>query len=110
MDEFNNRIVAQRSVLEIVNGQYSRCEQLSGLSKKAIERWLSANKIDSKGEVAVILFKISNNMISLGIKSQEQVTNDYQNTVSSIQALAAQLGTALGQQIDSPSAGSRKEG
>lgn len=95
MDEFNNRMNAQRAILAIVNQCGVDREQLSGLSQKAIERWLSANSIDSKGEVAAVLFQISSQLFFLAAKSQEQVTDDYRAISAAVRLLAAGLDDAL---------------
>ena len=95
MDEFNNRMNAQRAVLTIVNECTASREQLSGLSKKAIERWLSVNCMDPRGEVAAVLYQISSRLFFLAAKSQEQVTDDYRAMVANIQSMAASLQDAL---------------
>src|SRR5437870_5432813 len=53
--EFNNRIDAQRRILEIVNQRDSLKEELFGLSSKAIERWASANRIDPQSQIVKLL-------------------------------------------------------
>nr|MDU9045946.1 hypothetical protein [Candidatus Electrothrix aestuarii] len=77
MYEFNNRIDAQRSVLEVVNRQSKFSEELCGLSKKALERWISSNKLDPTSESCNILFQISKKLFFLANKSQEQITEEY---------------------------------
>lgn len=95
MDEFNNRMDAQRQVLETVNHQSRAAEELCGLSGKAIERWLFVNRMDPKGDVATTLFQISSKLFFLSSKSQEQVTEEYRLLSHEIASLTDRLGEAL---------------
>ncbi|MEW6159833.1 MAG: hypothetical protein AB1813_20570, partial [Verrucomicrobiota bacterium] len=45
MNEFINRIDAQRRILQVVNSFKWETEELFGLSAKAIERWVAVNRI-----------------------------------------------------------------
>jgi hypothetical protein len=95
MDEFNNRMDVQRQVLQTVNQQHSWTEELVGLSKKAIERWLHVNQVQSSSEVATTLFQISGKLFFLSSKSQEQVTEEYRSLSLEIQSLQTTLKHAL---------------
>jgi len=95
MDEFNNRMDAQRQVLAIVNGESPSAEELCGLSRKAIERWLTANRLDPKGEIATILFQISSKLFFLSSKSQEQITDEYRLLSGAVESLKTKLKDAL---------------
>ena len=77
MDEFNNRMDAQRKVLEVVNQKGANKEELCGLSKKAIERWIVANRLSPKDEISKILFKISEKLFFISHKSQEKNSEEY---------------------------------
>ncbi len=96
MDEFNNRMDAQRSILEVINKRGGYSEELCGLSKKAIERWISSNKLDSKSETCDILFRIAKKLFFLANKSQEQITEEYKALSSEILALKINLENSLG--------------
>jgi hypothetical protein len=74
--EFNNRIAAQRAILRVVNQARRDKEQLFGLSSKAIDRWISVNKIDQGSRVAKLLKEISGNLFFLANKSQEQISDE----------------------------------
>ena len=76
MNEFNNRIDAQREVLRLVNRRHQR-EQLFGLSSKAIDRWISANMIDSRSRLVELVKSAGAELFFLANKSQEQVTDEY---------------------------------
>jgi hypothetical protein len=91
MDEFNNRMDAQRNVLEIVNRQVGNKEELCGLSKKTIERWITANRLNPEGEICKILFKISEKLSFLATKSQEQISEEYRLISSEISKLKLDL-------------------
>ncbi|PZV27695.1 MAG: hypothetical protein DCF12_03115 [Snowella sp.] len=77
MSEFNNRMDAQRKVLEVVNRQRIYKKELCGLSQKAIERWSNENRIDPDEKIVKTLIQISQKLFFLANKSQEQITEDY---------------------------------
>lgn len=96
MDEFNNRMDAQRDILGVVNRQKSYPEELCGLSKKAIERWISSNQINPKSETCGILFQIAEKLFFLANKSQEQITEEYKALSSGISLLKINLEKSIG--------------
>ena len=51
MNEFNSRIAAQRNVLQLVNRKNWGKEELFGLSRQAIDRWVSVNRIDPESQL-----------------------------------------------------------
>jgi hypothetical protein len=77
MNEFNNRITAQRKALKIVNGSELFFEPLLSLTEKAIDRWSNNNRIDNRNQLVILLKSISESLFFLANKSQEQVTEDY---------------------------------
>ena len=78
MNEFNNRISAQREILTEVNS--SRwTEELFGLSQGALERWFSVNKVNKTSRLASLLFEAAEKLFFLANKSQEQITEEYKN-------------------------------
>lgn len=91
MDEFNNRMDAQRDILEIANRQAEYSEELCGLSKNAIERWISANQLNPRSEICDILFQIAKKLFFLANKSQEQITEEYRTLSSEISDLKINL-------------------
>ena len=96
MDEFNNRMDAQRSVLRVVNGQQCWREELCGLSLNAIERWIRVNQVAHDGPVPGLLKEISKSLLFLATKSQEQVTEDYRHLSSNVARLTKDLEALLG--------------
>lgn len=48
--EFSDRIAAQRSILRVINSKPWACEELFGLSSKAIDRWVSVNRIEPSSQ------------------------------------------------------------
>jgi hypothetical protein len=98
MDEFVNRMDAQRNILEVVNRQKRYSEELCGLSKKAIDRWISSNQINPASEPCEILFQISKKLFFLANKSQEQITEEYRSLSYEITALKNNLENSLGSQ------------
>lgn len=91
--EFNNRVELQRKVLKIVNAIYSE-NQLTGLSKPAMENWLMMNSI-MKNDVKEVLFKISEKLFFIANKSQDQITEEYKNLQISINSDIKKLNTLL---------------
>lgn len=77
MNEFNNRIATQRTILKIVNSRINSAEALMGLSSDAINRWIQRNSIDPSGELSQLLFKAAKKLFFLANKSQEQITDNY---------------------------------
>jgi hypothetical protein len=96
MDEFNNRMDAQRNILEVVNRRTGFLEELCGLSKKAIERWIASNQLNPKSETCNILFQIAKKLFFLANKSQEQITEEYKALSAEISALKIILEKSLG--------------
>jgi hypothetical protein len=95
MSEFNNRIAAQRHVLQLVNGKEWESEELFGLSHKAIERWTVANRIDSKSRIVELVEEASSKLFFLANKSQEQVSEEYRATASEIALIAKAIKSEL---------------
>ena len=77
MSEFNNRIAAQRHILQIVNRKKWKKEELLGLSQKAIERWISVNQIHSESRLVGLVKTASSKLFFLANKSQEQISEEY---------------------------------
>ncbi|WP_417316019.1 hypothetical protein [Cycloclasticus pugetii] len=77
MSEFNNRIIAQRDALKIVNGSELFVEPLLSLTEKAIDRWSRNNKVDAQDSIIILLKSMSGTLFFLANRSQEQVTEDY---------------------------------
>ena len=76
MTEFNNRIDAQREILNLVNSERWK-EELYGLSSGAISRWIRANGIDPSAELPRTIHESADKLFFLANKSQEQVTDEY---------------------------------
>ena len=96
MDEFNNRMDAQRNIIEVINKQGRYSEELCGLSKNAIERWISSNQLNPKSETCEILFQIAKKLFFLANKSQEQITEEYKALSSEISVLKIDLEKSIG--------------
>lgn len=75
--EFNNRIAAQRAILLVVNRKPWSSEQLFGLSSKAIDRWVSVNRIEPASRLVKLVRDVSAKLFFLANKSQEQVSDEY---------------------------------
>ena len=77
MNEFNNRIAAQRQILQLVNRKKWEKEELLGLSSKAIERWISVNRVDPESRLVELVKTASAKLFFLANKSQEQISEEY---------------------------------
>jgi len=96
MHEFNNRIAAQRQILEVVNRRRSRKEELFGLSAKAIERWIVVNRVDPESRGVQLLKAASARLFFLANRSQEQVTEDYKAASRDVSALLRSIEHEMG--------------
>jgi hypothetical protein len=88
MNEFSNRIAAQRHILRLVNRKNSEEEELFGLSSKAIERWIVVNRIDPKSSLVALVKTASLKLFFLSNKSQDQVSEEYRAVASEIALVA----------------------
>lgn len=75
--EFNNRISAQRKILQAINRKSWPVEALFGLSSKAIERWVSVNRIDTDSLMVKLVEDVSAKLFFLANKSQDQISEQY---------------------------------
>jgi hypothetical protein len=83
MTEFRDRMALQRQVLQIVN----RCpqnEELFGLSAAAIARWVSANQINPTSEAKLLICDISEKLLFIANRSQEQVSTEYRELTNAV--------------------------
>lgn len=87
MSEFNNRIAAQRHVLQLVNKKRLGKEELFGLSNKAIERWISVNFVNPESRLVQLVKEASAKLFFLANKSQEQISDEYKAIANEIAAI-----------------------
>lgn len=90
MKEFNNRIELQREVIKIVNNSTFE-NQITGISKKAIERWVMDNNVPVNSKSIKLLYLISSKLFFLANKSQEQITENYRKIKSNISEIVNEL-------------------
>ena len=90
MDEFQNRMKAQREILNIVNG-YQLREELCGLSEQAISRWATANELGANAKVVTILKRVAELLSFLATKSQEQITDEYRARMEDVSLVIKKL-------------------
>ena len=95
MNEFKNRMAAQRQILELVNCRPQLKEELFGLSNKAIERWVAVNAIDSDSNLVELIKRASAKLFFLANKSQEQISEDYQATWRDVAELTNSIAAEL---------------
>ncbi len=95
MHEFNNRIAAQRRILQLVNRERWEKEDLFGLSSKAIQRWISANHLVPECRLVALITTASENLFFLANKSQEQISDQYLLASSEIAKIATLIDAEL---------------
>ena len=91
MNEFTDRIAAQRAVLQIVNRDRSRREELFGLSRNAIDRWTVRNGLDPRSRLVLLVETASAKLFFLANKSQQQISDEYKFLAREIAQVAEQL-------------------
>jgi hypothetical protein len=99
MNEFNNRIAAQRQILQLVNLKKWRKEELLGLSSKAIARWISINGIDTESRIVELVTNASAKLFFLANKSQEQISEEYKMISTEIADIAKKIQVEINLQI-----------
>src|ERR1700679_1480259 len=91
MNEFTDRIAAQRSVLRAVNCRNWPHEELFGLSSKAIDRWVTANQLHAESALVRLVHTASEQLFFLADKSQEQMSEQYAMISAKISALVEKI-------------------
>ncbi|MDH1407655.1 hypothetical protein [Acinetobacter johnsonii] len=76
MNEFQNRVNLQRQIIVLVNKKLKFKEPLASLSYGCINRWKNVNK-EVLDQTYMILLDLSNKVLFLATKSQEQITEEY---------------------------------
>lgn len=94
MTEFNNRIAAQRGILFAVNSVPWR-EELFGMSRGALERWMHCNGVDATSALAQLLVEAATKLYFLANKSQEQVTDEYKLRSNEVAELTRRIQRAV---------------
>jgi hypothetical protein len=89
--EFNNRIAAQRTILRVVNRKPFGPEQLFGLSSKAIDRWVSVNRIEPTARIVGLVREVSSKLFFLANKSQQQISEEYSIVQGEIAAASYEI-------------------
>lgn len=96
MTEFNNRIAAQRDILLVVNSVRWH-EELYGMSRGALDRWMRTNKVESTSKLAQLLVEVASKLFFLANKSQEQVTDEYMSRSLEVAALTQMISNEINQ-------------
>jgi hypothetical protein len=89
--ELNNRIAAQRAILQILNKQLWPQEDLFALSSKAIDRWVTVNRLDPTSQLVKLVRKAAGKLFFLANKSQEQISEEYRTASAEIAAISDAL-------------------
>jgi hypothetical protein len=91
MGEFSSRIESQRQILKAVNSRPWAREQLFALNTSAIQRWTSANNVDSSSRLAKLLYSASAQIFVMANHSEDQITAAYVMSKDRVDAIALQV-------------------
>lgn len=98
MNEFVNRMAAQRRLVQLINRRKWPKEELFGLSRKAIDRWIAANHIPAESRLVTLVEAASAKLFFLANKSQEQISEEYKTICYEVAAIAQQIESETAQQ------------
>jgi hypothetical protein len=90
-NEFNNRVEAQRAILKVVNERPWESEPLLSLSRKGIDRWIRANRVDANSRLVRLLLDVSAGLFFLANRSQDQVSDEYRTKSEQMAALYQEI-------------------
>jgi hypothetical protein len=96
MNEFNDRMSAQRRLIQIVNRRGWNKEELFSLSARAIDRWLTVNCIDPSSRLVELVREASKELLCLATKSQEQISEDYRALSSRVDVITEAIRAEVG--------------
>ena len=91
MNEFLNRVSAQRMVLQAVNSINLASSDLLGLSAGAIDRWVIENRLGQEAPIVKLVRRAAERLFCLANKSQEQVTEEYLQVSEEIAIIAREI-------------------
>jgi len=77
MNEFNNRVDAQRQLLKIVNDRVKGKEELFSMSQKGIARWTAVNGIDTSSRLVQLLDSASRRIFVMANLSDDPIASEY---------------------------------
>ena len=95
MSEFNSRIEAQRRVVQIVNSK-PWSEELFGLSSKAIQRWIAANRVEPSSPIVPLIKGAAAELFFLADQSQDQISPEYISAAQKVAEIASSLELQMG--------------
>jgi hypothetical protein len=91
MFEFVSRTEVQRSILRVVNNAIAGREPLFGLSKNALDRWVSQNQLDAASGVVSLLRRAAAELSMLANRSQDTITGEYKEHAEAVRILAESI-------------------
>ena len=77
MDDFSNRMEAQRDFLKVINSSGWSGEPLSSLSDGAIQRWIMLNRLDTADPLVACVKSAGEALHFLANESQQQISDEY---------------------------------
>ena len=105
--EFNNRMAAQRKLLQSVNRTADWIEELAGISRDAIDRWARVNSVVAGDDIMRLLLAAAKQLQFLATKSQEQLSENYVELTLDLADIQNALELALANKKLGESCGSR---
>lgn len=88
---FLNRVSAERRVLSVVNGRFSRVDQLAGLSRAAIAKWCAGVGLERTVSIKPILLSLAEKCQRLSDRSNETFLQIEQYASASIERQLVEL-------------------
>lgn len=95
MNEFNSRVEAQRFILKSINSKDWAAEELAGLSSRAIDRWVSTNRIDPEARLVALVKECGAKLFFLANKSQDQISPEYEQVSEQLVSLRQHIESEL---------------
>jgi hypothetical protein len=96
MSNFQNRVQAEREVLNIINMKFrTRNPQLCGLSEAAIRLWQSSSAVAPDGAIVSELLEVSFKIMRLANRSSESIEPIDKDLRIAVAASVERLKTAL---------------
>jgi hypothetical protein len=94
MTTFQERVVRQREILNMVNSLGWE-EELHGLTAAALERWASRNMVPRDSQVVIFLYKLSHILHTLAHHSQDPLLTEHESASQMLTPTLDQLSQAL---------------
>jgi hypothetical protein len=93
--DFADRVNAQRAILKQVNQIAWPHEALFAISKVAIQRWTSVNRLGEDSEIVKLVQEAGDALLFLANSSQQQISPEYAKRSINVSEVLENLRAAL---------------